>query len=181
MFRMRLTINQALLQKLRDIPERAQRNLRQKVQTQLKSELQSDVDSLMETPPGEPSSPFEFASDASRGMYFILLREFPDMSDGRHYIRTGDTASSFEVVISDKLRESLISIVNPKTVSGKVRKGYGTALAKYIYGPWESPGHLDTGYPQQALTARERLTAKAKMRIVGYWQEANSEELRGIV
>lgn len=165
MVRISVSINWQLLERLRDLPDRAQRKVRARIQTELKGELQADTDRVMETPPGPVSSPFDFATERSRRYWFVLVHENPDMTDGQHYIRSGDMGSSFEVRVSDRLRESLISITNRKTA------------AVYVYGQRMVPGHENTGYREQVQRLRQEIRSKARIRINGYWRAAIKEEV----
>jgi len=167
-FRMRLTVNQAVLGVIRELPERAQRNLRRKLQTQLKPELQADVDALMASP-AKPrdDTPFEFGTDKSRRFWFVLIRASPDLTDGSHYLRSAIIEEGFQVTVSDRLRENLVKIVNiqPKST--------------FVYGPWQVAGHRNTGWGAEFERARQELQAKAIAKIVQYWYEAVDEGTKG--
>lgn len=165
---MRLTVNQSVLGVIRDLPERAQRNLRRKLQTDLKPELQADVDALMAAP-AKPrdDTPFEFGTDKSRRYWFVLIRARPDLTDGSHYIRFGIIQEGFEVLVSDRLRQNLVKIVNVQPKS------------TYVYGPWQVAGHRNTGWGAQFEQARQALQSKTISRIVQYWYEAVNEAARG--
>lgn len=167
MFKFTVKVNQRLLERLRELPERAQRNLRNKMQTQLKGDLQAQVDELMGERPGEIDSPFTFGTDKSRAKYFVIIRENPDLTDGAHWIWTGELASGFKVEISDRLRENLIRIVNQKQ------------KAPFVYGPWAVAGHINTGYLQQVSLAKQQLRQYAIRTIIRYWRESVREGLRG--
>lgn len=168
MFKFTITVNQGLLQQLRDLPMRAQRNLRARMQTELQPELQDRVDALMGEPPGPVSEPFEFGSAKSRAFYFILIRENPGLTDGAHWIWTGEMASGFRVEISDRLRENLIRVINRKQ------------KAPFVYGPWMVAGHLNTGYSLQVSIARRQLRQYAIRRILVFWRQAVRDGLRGV-
>lgn len=177
MFRMRLTVNTDLLTRLRELPMRAQRNLRTSLQTDLKPDLQRDTDALFAEPPGPSPVGFEFGTPKSRAYYFWLISTFPQLTDpeSRHWIRMGDLADAFEVRISDKLRENLIVVSNLR------QKSTGTMPypARFVYGAWAPPGHINTGWQGQADAARQTLQGKATEKIYKLWAKAVSEAKRG--
>lgn len=168
MFRMYLRVNRGPLDVIRQLPERAQRNLRRKLQTDLKPELEADVEAMMASPARpRDDTPFEFGSGQSRRYWFVLVQANPTLSDGRHYIRTGIIEGGFEVIVSDRLRENLVRITNVQPKS------------TYVYGPWQVAGHRNTGWGEQFEQARQRLQSKTTGKIVQYWYEAVDEATRG--
>lgn len=147
---------------MRELPDRTQRLLRNKLQVELKPELQKDVDMLFEQGP-TVSSPFEFGSDESRNYYFWLIRNNPALSDGSHWLRRGIVEEGFDVSISDRLRLNLILIRNIQPE------------AKYVFGPWLVRGHAKTGWPNMFEVARQLIREKAVDRVVALAQEAVNE------
>ena len=151
-FKFTLTINQAYLDTLRQLPDRAQRNLRKLLVTEVGPQLQEATDALFEQGPAV-SSPFAFGTEPSRYHYFKMIREDPDLTAGLHWVRHPEDEDSVEkgfwVKVSDRLRGALITVTNihPK--------------AKYVFGPWLVPGHGNTGWPEQAVIARMLLHEKA--------------------
>lgn len=178
MFRMRLTINQEILTRLRQMPDRAQRNLRRRLQVELAPDLQQDVDALMETPPGPVASPFLFGTPKSKRYFFVLVHQHPEYSDGAHWLRGGPMAieNAFRVQISDRLRENLISVRNVQ------RESTGTKPwpARYVYGPWATSGNIKTGWPEQADIARQLLREKTIKRIIEMWRESVRDAVKGV-
>jgi hypothetical protein len=166
-FRMRLTVNEDLLNRLRQLPERSQRNLRRKLATELKPELQADVDELFAEPPPPVSDPFEFGTEKSHIYYILMVRENPILTDGQHWIRTGIIESGFNVEVSDRLRGNLIRIRNIQPD------------ARYVFGPWLVPGHRNTGWPEWVERARPFLQEKMIRRIEEMWAEAVREAIKG--
>ncbi len=175
MFKMRLTVDQDWLANVRAMPERAQRNIRRKIQTSLVPELQADVETILADAPGPVSSPFAFASPASRGYWFALIRANPSLTDGRHWIRTGLLEGSWVVTASDRLRMTMI------TVSNNLRESTGQEPfpAKFVYGPFEPPGHRNIGWPALLKNARQALHAKMLNRVYQLWAEACKDAVRG--
>lgn len=178
MFRMHLTINQELLNRLRQMPDRAQRNLRRRLQTELAPELQQDVDALMQPGPGPVAEPFAFGTAKSKRYFFALVREHPEYTDGTHWLRGGPMAieNAFRVQISDRLRENLVNIKNVQ------RESTGTKPwpARYVLGPWAVAGHIRTGWPEQADIARQLLREKAIKRIIEMWKESVRDAVKGV-
>ena len=166
LFQARVTINQSLLDNLRELPRRTQANLRRKLQTELKPELQKEVNTFFEQGPEPVSSPFVFGTLKSRNYYFWLVRNNPDLSDGAHWLRRGIIEQGFDVSVSDRLRANLILIRNIQPE------------AKYALGPWLVRGHALTGWPDQFEMARELIRAKAVDRVVYLAKEALSEAMQ---
>ncbi len=166
LFSARITVNQSLIDNLRLMPRRVQQNLRHKLQTELKPELQADVNELMEQGPSPVSSPFAFGTPKSRDYYFWMIRNNPDLTDGRHWLRDGTIEHGFDVQISDRLRMSLILIrdIQPK--------------ARYVLGPWAVAGHIATGWPAQVEVVRQLIREKAVERVVFMAREALRETVR---
>lgn len=166
-FKMRLQVNQDLLERLRALPERAQRNIKRKIRIELGPDLEEDANNLMEEGPGQVSSPFQFGTAKSRRFYMALVREYPELTDGAHWLRTGEIERSFVVEVSDRFRENLIRIVN--------KHGKG----KYLLGPWLVAGHAKTGWPELADEVRLQLRAKARREIARMWRDSVKEAIKG--
>lgn len=166
-FRMSLKVNENLLNRLRELPERSQRNLRRKLQTELKPELQADVDALAAEPPPPVSDPFQFGTEKSRIFYILMVRENPTLTDGRHWIRTGIIESGFSVEVSDRLRGNLIRIRNIQPD------------AIFVFGPRLVLGHANTGWPEWAERMRPILHEKMLTRIEELWKQAVREAIKG--
>lgn len=171
---MRLSVDQDQIAALRAMPDRARSLMRVKMQTILKPELQADVNALMEQGPSPVDSPFHFGSDKSARYYFALVTAFPELSDGRHWIRRSDIENAWRVEVGTQFREGLITVVN------QLRESTGTKPfpAFYVYGPWAPLGHINTGWPEQADIARQLLQEKARTRIRELWRESLHEALR---
>lgn len=162
-FKMKITLNKDVLLALRELPARAQRNMRRKMQTILVPELQADVDVLMSEDPGEVSAPFEFGTPKSRRKYFAMIDSGKVLTDGAHYIRQDIIERGFRVKISDRLREELLTVSNiqPK--------------ATFVYGPWQVAGHRNTGWGREFDVARQLLSERLHQRIYELWAEAVDE------
>lgn len=165
-FRMRLTVNQELLDRLRQLPERAQRNLRRELNTTFKEEMQDEVDKLIEAP-GSPTFPFKFGTEKSRIFYLLWIRENPELSDGEHWIRSKIIESGFNVEVSDRLRGNLITIRNIQPA------------ARYVFGPWLVPGHGETGWPEVVERARPILQQLMIAKLEALWREAVRQAVKG--
>ena len=166
-FKMRLQVNQDLLERLRALPERAQRNIKRKIRIELGPVLEEDANDLMEEGPGQVSSPFQFGTDKSRKFYLALVNEYPELTDGEHWLRTGEIERSFVVEVSDRFRENLIRIVN--------KHGKG----RFVLGPWTVQGHINTGWPDFADEVRQVLRAKARREIARMWRDSIREAIKG--
>jgi hypothetical protein len=164
---MRLTVNQDLLDRLRQLPERAQRNLRRELVTTFKGEMQDKVDDLIEAP-GPVSVPFAFGSENSRLYYVIMVnREDTTLTDGAHWIRTKIIESGFNVEVSDRLRGNLITIRNIQP------------NARYVFGPWLVAGHGNTGWPEVVERARPILQQMMIAKLEALWREAVKQAING--
>lgn len=172
-FRMRLTINDKLLERLREIPERAQQNLRRRMQTELAPELQDRANELLGADPGPVSEPFIFgntpdAFQRSHNAYMAIVREKQGKNDPNgHWIREGIIESGFRVRVSDRLRGNLITIWNVQPKS------------RYVYGPWQVMGHANTGWGRDFDTKSRMLRKEAIQRIRQLWRESVRDAVKG--
>ena len=172
LFQARVTINQSLLNSLRELPRRTQENLRRKLQTELKPELQKEINTLFAQGPEPVSDPFMFGgSDGglrSRQAYFWILRHELGIEpeSGGHWPRRNIVEQGFDIQVSDRLRLNLILVRNFQPE------------AKYVFGPWLVRGHALTGWPDQFEMARELIRAKAIDRVVYLAKEALSEAMK---
>lgn len=175
MLRMKLTLNEELLERMRQLPIRVQRNIRRKIAVELAPELQADVSRLMGTAPGPSPSDFQFGSEKSRRYYFFLIRSNPELSDGEHWIRSGLLETSWIVEASDRFR------VNQITISNNLRQSTGTRdfPGKYVYGSFAPEGHIETGWPAQAQQMRNIMQAKMRRVIRVMVRDSVNEGLRG--
>lgn len=168
LFRMKLKINQDTLQRIKDLPDRARRNVYTTARTQLVPELEQTINELMVPGPSPVSSPFQFGTEKSRRYWFFLIDTGQVETDGNHYIRSGDIETSFKVEAAGNVTESLFRIFNahPK--------------AKYLFGPWLVAGHDATGWPEQAEAARQLLQEKANTMLLDLWRSAVRAAIQGI-
>lgn len=166
-FKMKLELNENLLERLRQLPERSRRNLKRKMVTELGPELQKDVDELMSEPPGPVSDPFRFGSWESMIYYIMLVREDPTLTDGKHWLRTTIIESGFRVEVSDRFSLTMIRVRNiqPK--------------AKYVYGPWQVAGHENTGWGENFAEIKAFLRQKMRTSVRRMWREAIKEARKG--
>jgi hypothetical protein len=179
LFKMRVTVNQELLNDLRGLPQRARWNMKREMQTDLRPYLTQEVNALApDLAPASPAPPFEFGgvmsgisgydtNNPSRRYYFALIRGNPALSDGQHWIRTGDIEGSFEVEVSDKFIENLVRIVNrhPK--------------AKYLLSPWQVAGFRNSGWNASMAQLRQIIRKSAIVRIRVLWRRALHDALKG--
>lgn len=163
---MKLTINQALMERLRALPEKAKSTMRRKVREVLKPEMKQLLDSLLPLNPGPPSNPFQFGTDKSLRYYFWLISAIDGLTDGKHWIRTGEVDSGFDIEVSDRLQANLVTVLNRHPA------------AKYVYGPWQVAGHKNTGWQTEANALRQLLLDYAIRRSYELWVEAVRENLK---
>lgn len=164
--RLKLTLNQEVLDNLRQLPVRAQRNIKQRIRTELAPELEQDARELMAQGPALVS-PFVFGSRQSARYFFWLVRHNPELSDGLHWIRTGIIEQGWRAEVSDRFSIGMITIRNIQPD------------AKYVYGPWAVAGHINTGWPEEAQSARALLVEKARERVYSMWKESVHEAAQG--
>jgi hypothetical protein len=150
------------LAKVRQIPKRAREIFQQEMGIRLTESLLMDVRDVMAQTPGDPSSPFAFATEKSARFYFWLITSsvFSAATDGSHWIRSGDVENSWQVEVSYG------------TFSAKLRVFTTHPAAKYLYGPWQVPGHRITGWNAQIEQARRLVYAQAKRVSVELYVEA---------
>ncbi len=160
-------MNDDLLARLRQLPDRAQRNIRRKIVTELGPKLEEEVNDLMAEGPGDVSDPFVFGSKNSRLYYVILVHDFPELTDGEHWIRKQEIERAFVVEVSDRLRGNLIRIIN------KHNRG------RYVLGPWTVQGHVNSGWPDKADEVRDLLRLKARQEIARMWRDSVREAIKG--
>lgn len=168
---LKLQTNQDLLDKLRQLPDRSQRNIRRKIVTELVPYLERRANELMNDNPPMVSSPFAFGGP-NRGMrsklyYFWLIRSNPDLTDGAHWIRTGHLEQGWRFEASDRFRSIQVT---GRNVEDK---------AQYVFGPWLVPGHANTGWPEKVEQVREQLQIEMRRMIARLWREAINEALKG--
>lgn len=164
---LKLQQNDDLLSKLRQLPERSQRNIRRKIVTELVPYLERRANELMMEPFVMPSSPFAFGTPRSRIFYFWLVRNNPELSDGNHWIRTMRLESGFRFEASDRLRAIQ---VRGRNVEDK---------AQFVFGPWQVAGHHNTGWDLRVEEVREMLQEEMRRMIARLWRESVREALRG--
>lgn len=168
MFRTTFTLGR-VWDKLAGIPDAAARIFREKLGTEISPQLQEDVLAIMAQGPGEPSSPFAFATEKSARFYFWLITSsvFNAASDGNHWIRSGETENAWQVQIAVGTLKSTIRIINPKPWS------------KYVYGPaWQVEGHARTGWGRQYLEAQKLLLKAAKRTTLEVWTESVKQAVK---
>lgn len=163
---MRLTTNQDLLDKLRQLPERAQRNIRRKIATELVPYLEARAKELM-SDMTMPSSPFVFGTPRSRLYYFWLIHNNKSLADDSHWIRTMRIESGFRFNASDRFRQIQIK---GRNVEDK---------AQYVFGPWLVPGHRNTGWPEKLEEVRQQLEAESRAKLKEMWHDSVREGLKG--
>ena len=159
MFRVKLTIGNAI-QRLKAIPDNAIRIFRERIGTELPDAVQAQVLEIMAQEPGEPSSPFEFGSTLSARYYFWLITHFPGLSDGEHWIRTGDLEHSFQTEVSYS------------GLGGKITVFSTRPDAAFVYGPWQVMGHKNTGWGEQYAKAQKLILSYAKNLTFEIWDES---------
>ena len=164
---LKLRQNQDMLDKLRQLPVRAQRNIRRKIVTELLPWLEQRSHELMTQPWVAPSSPFKFGTPQSRLYYFWLIRHNPGLTDDHHWIRTMRLESSFRFEASDRLR------------GVQIKGGPTDPDSRYVFGPWLVAGHRNTGWPERVEQVRRILQAEMRHRLRRMWKEAVREARRG--
>jgi hypothetical protein len=190
MLKLKLTVNQTLIDRIRATPEKAQLILRRRLVQEVGPELQAMVDTLMAQAPLRGSERFAFMTWKSRKFYFALLYANPDLSDGDHWIRGGPMAieNGFRIEVSDRLRETMVRVVNiqreGKGKAGMDREGGATAggteiwPGQYVFGKYAVPGHIMTGWPEFADFVRVQMRTELDLRLRQLWPEAVREAWR---
>lgn len=155
-----LNINQSLLGRLRQIPDRAKSNIFSLVQSELAPQMEADLNEAMSAGPGPVSSPFEFGTPRSQRYWFVLVSTGQVETDGEHYTRSGDIERAFKVEATGDASGSLFKVFNshPK--------------ARFVTSPWAVAGHKNTGWPQLTYTAIALVRDKARSQLRGMWPRA---------
>lgn len=176
MFRFKLSINEAMLTRWRELPERAQRNMKRKLREELVPELQTFVDEFMrEGPP--LSAPFTFNTEASKRYWFYLLDAGLVESDGSHYERTGQIETGWRVMLSSRFRAEMVTIQNIQFSRADPSGGFRNAA--YVYGPRYVFGHVATGWVDQADHLRRSVQERFVVGAQRLWRESVREAKRG--
>lgn len=165
MFRVKVTQPTATILAIRTLPVRAQREFRRELQTQVKPEIEKDVQELVAPYPGPvvsgPDHPFEFATDKSRRFYFATLGKRGP------YVRSKQLFQSWTVRIGSQIRADMITILNLKSYS------------KFVYGPRQVPGHRRTGWGGPNFQAGLDLTREhARQLVVTLWRRVVIREAK---
>lgn len=150
MFKSTLTIGN-VFQRLKSIPDRAAVKFRESIGAEVSGDLQMRVREIMAEEPGEPSSPFEFGSATSLRFWFWLITHNPTLSDGEHWLRTGDLEAGWQTDVSYAGFSTTITVFNTRP------------SANVIYGPKAVPGHERTGWPKNYERARALVLKEAKL------------------
>lgn len=166
-FEMKLVQNDELLTKLRELPDRSQRNVRRKIVTELVPWLEARANELMSEGMVLPSSPFAFGTQRSRKYYFWLIHNNPTLVDDFHWIRTLRIEQSWQFEASDRLRAIQIHGRN------------AIPEARYVFGPYQVAGHRNTGWDQRAEEVRQILQQESRREISRMWRDAVREALAG--
>jgi hypothetical protein len=161
-FRTTFTLGKAF-DKLMQIPERAAQIFRERLGSEISPELQSYVLAIMAETPGEPSSPFEFATLRSARFYFWLITSsvFSAASDGAHWIRSGEIENSWQTKVEYGALSANLTVFS------------NNPAAKYVYGPaFQVEGHRRTGWGEQYERAQKLVLQEAKRVTFVVWGES---------
>lgn len=165
---LKLVQNQDLLDRLRELPERSQRNIRRLIVTELVPYLEQRANELMSADSPMPvSSPFAFGTDASRKFYFAMIHSNPELTDGSHWLRTFRIEQGWQFEASDRLR------------GVQIRGRNAIPEATYVFGPYLVEGHRRTGWPEKAEEMRLQLNLEMKGYIARLWRMAVRDALDG--
>ena len=165
--RAKLTINQGLLGRLRQIPDRARSNMFNLVQSEIAPQMELDLNEAMAAGPGPVSSPFAFATPRSQRYWFVLVSTGQVETDGEHYIRSSDIETSFKVEATGDASGSLFKVFNKHPKS------------RFVVSPWAVAGHQNTGWSKLTYTAIGIARDKARGRLRSLWPRAVWAAFRG--
>lgn len=124
--RVRVSIDDTVLKRLRDAIQSSPRDFYTVVSRQVLPAAQKRLDEALNTPPGPVRYPFEFASAKSRAYYFAT-HEPP-------YVRTGEILQWRVILMAYSGQRVEMRFENPSPV------------APYVFGPRQQPGHRNTGW-----------------------------------
>lgn len=116
------------------------------------------------------SDPFVFGSNPdaakrSHDAYMAILRNMGiKPQNGLHWERTGEIEQSWRTLVGENLAIVVLN-VHPN--------------AKWVYGPWAVPGHLATGWLNQAIVARQQLRQETYARLHHMWRQSVHEAAQG--
>lgn len=167
-----ITISPASLAKFKDLPLRAQRNLRRLIVTELGPELELIVKEMVAASPPRTNETFVFASDQSRKFYFWLLYNDPNLSQNGHWARGGEGSieDAWTVHVSDTLQETMIRVRNDRRKVKGISQG--EYPAQYLF---RVPGHLNTGWLEWKWRMEDELRTVLRTRTMALWRQACRE------
>lgn len=175
MFRFRVTVNEAMLQRWRSVPERAQRNMKRLLREKLQPELQTFVDDYMREGPSLVT-PFEFNTDKSRRYWFHLVDIGAVETDGEHYIRTDQIEEGWRVLLSSRFRGDMVTVQNIQFSRANPSGGFRNAAM--VYNPYII-GHIASGWPLQANLLKVAMQNKFLVGVERLWKQSVGEAIKG--
>jgi len=187
MFKIRLTINQALLARLRELPERTQRNLRREIVTKVGPEMQSKLDEVIHLM-GPVKKPFVLPTEASDIYYHEVIlpkayaegRANKDPITGKLTWRRegfGAIEKAWRVEVSDRFRGNIIRIVNIQRQSSSPQ---GVYPAQYVVGANALQGHIESGWIKEWQANKRWLQGEARKLISAAARSAIRDATKGV-
>ena len=147
-------------QQLRKVPKMVFEKFAGRLEIKVDQELLAKVLEILAETPGEPVSPFRFGTDKSLRFWFWLITQYPNLTDGSHWLRTGDIESAWQTEVTFGEMRATIMVFNTRPD------------AKYVYGPWAVAGHIATGWPDQWMKAKAFIYAEMDNVVVETFDEA---------
>jgi hypothetical protein len=164
--RVKLTIPTDVLQRLKDLPTRAQQQFRTELRTTVQPAVNENVQRELAVDPGPVVYKFKFSTDKSRRAFFAS-RGF---GKGIPTQRTGSVQESWTVTVSSQLQTDLLSIRNLRPEAKYV---YGSATQRQV------PGHARTGWGRDFPRKIAVIQEDAQSRVIAAWFRAVKSAMKG--
>ncbi len=175
MIKYKLTVPDDLLASVRDLTARAEARFADRLQTQVKPQLQQSVSDTFGQYPGPVVHPFKFGTEKSRRWYFA--NKVPKGSRGGSYARKGTPPLGWTVRIDFRLSDGEIIIYNKWSAAKYV---YGRRAHYPTFDQRQVPGHFNTGWGADLDVAARLVQEQAVDLTIDAWYEAVSEAVHGI-
>lgn len=172
MLKYTLSVPPDLLDALRGIPQRAEARFADRLQTEVKPQLEQAVSDTFGQFPGPVVHPFQFSTPKSRRWYFA--NKVPKGSKGGSYVRKGKPPLGWAVRIDFRLEGGEIIIYQQWN---KAKYVYGRRAHYPTFDQRQVPGHFNTGWGQDLDTAAQLVQERAVSLTIDAWYESVSEAI----
>lgn len=175
MINFKLTVPDDLLYAWYDLTPRAEAIFADKLQVQVKPQVEQAVSDTFGQYPGPVKHPFAFGTPKSRRWYFA--NKVPKGSKGGSYARRGAPPLGWTTHIDFRLSNGQIIVYNPWKAAKYV---YGRRAHSTEFDQRQVPGHFNTGWGADLDVAAQLVTERATNLTIDAWYESVSEAVHAI-